>query len=243
MSELYNREFYETRHADTLHSANTILKIVREIIPPVRSATDIGCGVGTWLYTLQQMGAIDIQGIDGNWVKKDFLKIPIENFLEYDLNQEIQLNKKFDLAISLEVAEHIQPENAATFVTSLTNLSDFILFSAAIPYQSGVGHVNEQWLTYWISLFKKKGYRGIDVIRKKIWNDRAILSWYRQNTILFVKEERLSELKIANLEDTIPGEVYLLPFKKAIAPDIKQSLNYLTVAIQKRIEKVLSSKK
>lgn len=238
---LYNQEFYENRHQNTLKSANKILQIAREIIPTVHSAVDVGCGVGTWLYACQEMGANDIQGIDGPWVDRKFLKIPVENFLEQDLNQKIQLNRKFDLAISLEVAEHIQPENARTFISSLVNLSDFVLFSAAIPYQSGVGHVNEQWLIYWIALFKEEGFVPIDIIRKKIWNDKAIPLWYRQNTVLFVREERVPELKINDPLGAIPGEVYLIPFQKAIAPDIKQAVHYLIEAIKRRWEKVTAT--
>ena len=233
---LYNQQFYESRHKNTVYSATTILQIVQEIIPKIDSAVDIGCGVGTWLYVLEEMGAKKIQGMDGAWVNQDFLKIPKESFTQYDFNKEVRLDRNFDLAISLEVAEHIEPENAKTFVLSLVNLSDFILFSAAIPYQSGVGHVNEQWLPYWISLFKEQGFVGVDIIRKRIWNDESIPFWYRQNILLFVKEERISELSISNLSDTIPGELYLLAFNKAIYPTIKQSLQYLLDAIKRRIK-------
>ena len=104
---------------------------------------------------------------------------------------KIDLDKKYHLAISLEVAEHISAKNAAKFVDSLTSAAGFILFSAAIPFQGGTGHVNEQWPDYWVSLFANRGFVTLDLIRDKIWNDGQIPSWYRQNILLFVKEEEL----------------------------------------------------
>ncbi len=239
---LYNNEFYENRHRNTVYSAEKILSIVGEVLPTIASAVDVGCGVGTWLNVLQERGATDIQGIDGDWVNRDFLRIPREDFLEHDLNTDIKLNKKFDLAISLEVAEHIDPDNAGSFVSSLASLSDFILFSAAIPNQGGVGHLNEQWPDYWISLFRDEGFVGMDIVRKRIWDDESIPFWYRQNILLFVKKTRIPDVKIADLSDTIPGELYLLSFKRAmIPPNIMQSLQSLFKAVKRRIKRAFSA--
>ena len=239
---LYNNEFYENRHRNTVYSAEIILSIVGEVLPRIASAVDVGCGVGTWLNVLKERGATDIQGIDGDWVNRDFLRIPSEDFLEHDLNRSIKLNKKFDLAISLEVAEHIEPDNARNFVSSLASLSDFMLFSAAIPNQGGVGHLNEQWPDYWISLFRDEGFVGMDIVRKRIWDDESIPFWYRQNILLFVKETRIPDVKVANLSDTIPGELYLMSFKRAmIPPNIMQSLQYLFKAVKRRIKRAFSS--
>ena len=65
------------------------------------------------------------------------------------------LERKFDLAISLEVAEHLKSSSSEDFVQSLTTLAPMILFSAAIPHQGGLHHINEQWLEYWGDLFNK----------------------------------------------------------------------------------------
>ena len=104
-----------------------------------------------------------------------------------DLTQPISLGRRFDLAICLEVAEHIDEKRASDFLSTLTSFSDHVLFSAAIPYQGGTGHVNEQWPGYWARLFADKGYGCQDFIRKKIWNDSGIHYWYRQNILLFSK--------------------------------------------------------
>jgi len=237
---LYNNEFYENRHKNTLYAAETILSIVQRVIPEIKSAVDLGCGVGTWLYVLGQRGAADICGVDGDWVNRDYLKIPEEKFINHTLSEGVPgIDRTFDLAISLEVAEHLPPGYAKDFVSLLTSLSDFVLFSSAIPGQTGEGHINEQWLDYWISLFSDRGYTGLDVIRKSIWNDTTIKFWYRQNTLLFAKNERIKDLKFeGSFNDHTPPEVYLLSFKRATAlPGIKQSLKGLFQAFGRRIRR------
>lgn len=187
----YSKEFYVNRHDQTVHSANTILSILLELIPAVHSAVDIGCGVGSWLAVLQEKGVKDIQGLDGSWVDQDLLEIPRTCFKQVDLSKSvIKLPQRYDLAICLEVAEHLPSDRAKELVSSLTALSDYVLFSAAIPFQGGVDHVNEQWQHYWVELFRSKEYTVHDFIRPMIWNDNQIPVWYRQNILLFSQQQK-----------------------------------------------------
>jgi hypothetical protein len=164
--EAYPQEFYASMRDKTTYSANTILDIVLQRIPAVHSAVDVGCGVGNWLAVLREKGATEIQGLDGSWVDQDLLAIPRSNFKQVDLSRSaIELPRRYDLAISLEMAEHLPPDRAEEFVTSLTALSDYVLFSAAIPFQGGINHLNEQWQHYWADLFAARGYGVHDFIR------------------------------------------------------------------------------
>lgn len=181
----YSQECYDGRHGQTLHAAETILSIVLEQPGPVRSAVDIGCGVGTWLSVLQARGVAEVLGVDGGWVDPKLLAIPEDRFRRADLGDAVEIPGRYDLAISLEVAEHIPPRHAARFVRLLTGLSDRVLFSAAVPYQGGRNHVNEQWPDYWIGLFDAEGYAVHDFIRPRIWDDERIPFWYRQNVLYF----------------------------------------------------------
>ena len=105
-----------------------------------------------------------------------------------------------------------------------------------MPYQGGTGHVNEQWPNYWIEQFAQRGYIAVDYIRKRIWDDEAIPWWYRQNILLFVNKERIGELRISDPEFThIPPEIYLLSFRRAIAPGIKLSVRFLLRALGRRL--------
>ena len=200
MKEVYNRAFYKERqqemaHTRTVHAAQVILSTILYSLPPVHSAVDFGCGLGTWLSVLKGMGVDEVLGLDGDWVDQDLLEIPEKEFKKADFEQTVKLDKKYDIAISLEIAEHITKENAACFVDSLVSASDFILFSAAIPFQGGVHHVNEQWPDYWAAMFNERNYITMDFVRGAIWNDANIPFWYRQNTLLFVKEEQMPNIK------------------------------------------------
>ncbi len=188
--------FYADRHSRTIYSAEKILSLLLEILPQIKSAVDIGCGVGTWLSVLKNKGINEIIGCDGSWVDPDYLEIPKSNFMILDLRKPIQINNRFDLAVSLEVAEHIPQHDAETFIKSLVSLSDIVLFSAAIPYQRGVDHVNEQWPDYWANIFLKYDYLCFDPFRMAIWNDDNIPYWYRQNILLFVKKDTVKDLKL-----------------------------------------------
>ena len=194
MSNIYDIKFFNSQSTGSMNSAEVVLPIALNILPPVKSAVDFGCGVGGWLAVLKKHGVSEIQGIDGDWVHPDLLKIPADNFRKADLDSPITLDKKYDLAMSLEVAEHLDKNSAISFVQSLCNASDFILFSAAIPFQGGKGHINEQWQDYWAELFAARGYQVLDIIRSQIWNNNLVEVWYRQNTLLFIKEERILDL-------------------------------------------------
>ncbi|GHV65322.1 hypothetical protein FACS1894199_05700 [Bacteroidia bacterium] len=186
----YDADFYKANVVGSLGSAGLVLPIVLEVIPKINSAVDFGCGLGTWLAALKTLGVDEIRGYDGRWVDKGSLKISPEYFTAVELDKGVRVNKKYDLAISLEVAEHLPKQSAELFVESLVNASDIVLFSAAAPYQGGTEHINEQWPDYWANIFSKHGYIAIDYIRKRIWNIEQISYYYRQNVLLFVKKTK-----------------------------------------------------
>jgi SAM-dependent methyltransferase len=186
----YTAEFFEVLQAGSRRSAREIIPTILEFIQP-QSVVDVGCGDGTWLSVFQDFGIQDYLGIDGDYVDQAILQIPAERFLPFNLSQPIQLDRPFDLVVSLEVAEHLTTEVSAVFVDSLTRLGKVILFSAAIPFQGGVDHVNEQWLDYWVALFEQKGYVAIDCLRRRIWQNEKVEFWYAQNTVFFVEKNYL----------------------------------------------------
>lgn len=231
----YNQQFYADRHETTIKAAETILSAVQAAIPPVHSAVDIGCGVGSWLSVLQARGLQEILGIDGDWVDQAQLIIDPKFFMRHDLNKELKLPRRYDLVICLEVAEHLSASGAQAFVQSLTALSDFVLFSAAVPGQGGTGHVNEQWQDYWLDIFRQQGYVALDFIRKNIWNDPSIPIWYKQNMFLFVKAGRSAEVVCAGNTAELPVRVVHpdLYIRRVIRPTFFQALKILARSIKK----------
>lgn len=141
--EAYSKRFFEQVHAQVRDSAREIVPLVVDLLNPAR-VVDVGCGTGTWLATFAEHGAA-ILGLDGEYVDRSLLDIPEDRFVAVDLAQPFQLDGRYDLALCLEVAEHLPADRAASLVDLLTGLAPTVLFSAAIPLQGGVNHVNEQW--------------------------------------------------------------------------------------------------
>lgn len=184
-SRSYNAKFYRELEA-TRDSAREMLPLVFEYIKPA-SLADIGCGAGHWLAQAIERGVTDVLGVDGEWALKAKLQIPREKFRVHDLTKPLKLERKFDLAISLEVAEHLPVSQAESFVRTLCDAADVVLFSAAIPGQGGRHHVNEQWPAYWARLFAEQGLGCYDVLRPQIWNNEKVLWYYAQNCFLYAR--------------------------------------------------------
>lgn len=182
-----------------LSSAQQILPHVLRYVSP-NSVIDVGCGVGTWLSVFFELGITDVTGVDGDYIERSMLEIPEEKFLAHNLETPLRLSRQFDLVVSLEVAEHLPQTVAEDFVDSLVALGPVILFSAAIPYQAGENHVNEQWPSYWASMFHERGYQVADCIRKHVWENPDVAWWYAQNTLLFANEEALDRLPLLRTE-------------------------------------------
>jgi SAM-dependent methyltransferase len=188
--ESYTDEFYEFHLQGALTSASGVIPVVMEFIKP-NSVLDVGCGIGAWLLVWEKMGITDIFGIDGNFINTSKLRIDQSKFLAMDLEKGFKIDRKFDLVSCLEVAEHLPEKSAELFIKSLCMAGDIILFSAAIPGQGGTLHLNEQYPDYWVNQFQQNGFIPIDCIRPKIWNDKNIQWWYRQNILFFVKSGSL----------------------------------------------------
>jgi 2-polyprenyl-3-methyl-5-hydroxy-6-metoxy-1,4-benzoquinol methylase len=89
---------------------------------------DLGCGVGTWLRVFQEHGIQDVLGIDGDYVDRSALDIAEACFRSTDLSRPLEIERQFDLALCLEVAEHLPQRSAATLVGSLCGSAPLCFF-------------------------------------------------------------------------------------------------------------------
>jgi len=230
-------------HDETAHNLKDpgiIVPVLMQVLKP-QSVVDVGCGIGTFLHVFTENGVGKILGLDGDWVDRDLLKkyINIDDFKAIDIEQGFDIAEKFDLAVCLEVLEHIDGAYADNTVRSLTRLSDFIVFSAAIPGQVGQNHVNEQWPQYWIEIFRKYDYTFHDVLRPIFWNNKDLARWYKQNMFLVVKNGHESPLKeFGRLQDP--------EFKPMVHPEyfnlrVKEleELNNSYEMLTKELEKIM----
>jgi SAM-dependent methyltransferase len=187
---LYSDSFFDHQSAGSLATARVILKELTDFAP-IRSIVDVGCGVGPWLRAALELGVDRVTGLDGDYVDRGRLLVEPSLFVPCDLEKD-RLDQavgfvRFDVAISLEVAEHLSAERARSFVAELCRLSDLFLFSAAIPGQGGSNHINEQWPDYWAALFEQHGCACFDVVRPRVWHRDECEWWYLQNALLFAR--------------------------------------------------------
>ncbi|MEY3277251.1 MAG: hypothetical protein RL153_2519 [Verrucomicrobiota bacterium] len=195
MPSPYSSRYYEGLKEDSATSARAVVPLVLRMFP-ARSVVDVGCGSGTWARAYAEAGC-EVLGIDGHVVRDEQLLIPPDRFERRDLSQPLALGRRFDLVNCLEVAEHLDPSRGPSFVSNLCDLGDVVVFSAAVPGQGGTHHVNEQWPSYWLPLFEKKGFTPIDCLRWQLWEREDVAWWYVQNMFAFVRTPRLPDFPMA----------------------------------------------
>lgn len=177
----YTGSYYETIQEDAIRSRNAIFTFLD--IYEHKNMVDVGCGIGQWGVGLKRYTGIDYR------VPTEKLLIPRENYIDQDIRKPFYLDRKFELVLCLEVAEHIEEPYADILIDNLCDLvapDGMILFSAAIPYQGGNNHLNEQWQTYWAKKFYDKGFGGIQY--EQITQLPAICDWYAQNLVVYSRE-------------------------------------------------------
>ena len=172
MKHVYNDTFFDYINQSAHASAKTLIATLFPMLNP-KSVIDLGSGRGVWLAEWQQAGAKDVLGVDGDYVDQTRLAVDQGSFMAADLTIPLQLERRFDLAQSLEVGEHLPLSAAETLVDSLTAASDRVLFSAAVKGQGGEFHVNEQPLAFWQALFETRGYKAYDCLRPHLKDDKT----------------------------------------------------------------------
>ena len=186
LSRTYDHTFFTNIAGGSQLSARRIVPTVTEWLAP-RSVVDLGCGDGSWLAEFRRHGVDDVLGVDGHRLPSSLMQLPPSMFVRSDLRRRFSIDRHFDLAISLETAEHLPKARAEDFVGDLVRLAPHVLFSAAIPFQRGTHHVNCQWPDYWQALFARHDFLAFDLLRPAIWDDSSVEFWFRQNIVLYVE--------------------------------------------------------
>lgn len=179
----YTERYYNRISESAIVSAKQVFSALESLGINPKTVIDIGCGVGEW----GKNAPFHYIGVDHK-VPKRALIIPEDQYVEYDLTSanSFPVPGKFDLVLCLEVLEHIPLQFADQVVSLLCSLGNQVLFSAAIPFQGGVGHVNEQWQSWWAEKFSKNSfYPAPKDIRPIIREMELVDIWYRQNAILY----------------------------------------------------------
>lgn len=171
----YDGRFYDKIRNGCRSSAEAVLPVIANRLGSVSSVVDVGCGEGWWGAQFQAA-----EGFDGGAAAAAQIPVTV-----CDLTEPIPTDRRFDLAICLEVVEHLPETSACLIVGELVRLAPTVLFSAAMPRQGGTGHVNCQPPAYWADLFAAHGYGCDDTLRLDIWDLPNVEPWYKSNLLLF----------------------------------------------------------
>ena len=236
---IYNEGFYDLVLRYNYPAAKAVVPIVCNFFTP-KKVIDFGCGVGCWLKAFDEYCELEkMMGLEGDWLSKEKLMIPEKNirYVDFMMGQELSFEDKYDLAICLEVAEHIDEENGEHLLNNMTRASDIILFSAAIPQQGGDGHINERWQSYWVKKFQQREYVCLDILRPIMWNNQEVLAHYRQNMFLYVNEKMIE--KMPELQPYLNNK----PLIDVVHPEIYSQQRVARKIIEKnKADKVLAKK-
>jgi len=183
----YAPEFFEWQADRAERSARFVVPQLMELARP-RSVVDLGCGTGAWLQVFREHGVEEILGIDGPYIDRDQLRIPVESFVAADIAGPPALDRRFDLALTLEAVHCAPPEAAETIVHALTTYAPVVYFSSAVPYQGGGPGPNRQWPRYWSDLFAREKFDCYDFLRSELWEEPHVDWWYAQNGLIFARE-------------------------------------------------------
>lgn len=185
----YKGGFFKNRHRLSWRAPIVVDALVRTFqLTQLSTVIDIGCAIGDYVAEFNKKG-YQAYGLEGSEAARPFFVSP--NVSVCDIREPLIFKADYSLAISLEVAEHIAPEYATTYVENLTRLSDTILITAAPPGQKGHGHVNCQEKGWWEAEFKQLNYlRDIaleDLFRANLaaWKHRKEVNVYAHNVLIF----------------------------------------------------------
>ncbi len=154
----YSLNYYKQINEEEGEQARRLADILIWKYDP-QSVIDIGCATGLYLKPFLDLG-IKVTGVDNapHAISDKVLQIPRQAILLRDITKQ-SIKKRADLAICLEVLEHIPAQGAPAAITHLIETSDTIIFSAAQPGQGGEGHINCQPKEYWQGIFDAKGFK------------------------------------------------------------------------------------
>ncbi|MBN2854200.1 class I SAM-dependent methyltransferase [Patescibacteria group bacterium] len=192
-SHIYDDNFFHNTIKFEADSAKAFVDIILEYFSP-ESIIDIGCGAGIYLFEFEKRGVKDVFGIDGSEHAKNSFLLSQDKLEIFDLAKEYQTEKKFDLCLCVEVAEHLREEDADTLVNTIIESSDLVIFTAAVPGQGprSIGHINEQPHEYWIKKFSQNNYSFLDDLTKEMrlkMQEQKVVWWIVSNLMIFKKKE------------------------------------------------------
>jgi len=186
----YDNKYYKKKYIKYRSWEKDIGRNIVSMFQP-KSILDLGCGIGSYLEGALEGGCKDLYGIELNYDKaKKYITKNISFYIKSgDITKELNLKKKFDCVLSIEVAEHVEMSQVSFFINNIIRYAEkYILFTAAPPGQPGRGHINLKKKNFWIKYIEDKGVTYKDEIVQqcvKAWSDFNTPLYILQNLMVF----------------------------------------------------------
>lgn len=188
----YNEQYYKSGCGEDYSNrqiwANSFSRIAEQIIQDFhpKSVLDVGCAWGYLVEALRDRGVeaygIDISEYAISKVREDIKPYCVVGSISDKFPEE--LPDKYDLVITIEMLEHLTPEDGDIAIETLCNLSDTIVVSTTPDDFNEPTHINVQQPAYWVTRFAKHGfYRNLQYDVSYVSN-YAMQFERRQPTIL-----------------------------------------------------------
>jgi len=185
--EIYDREYFEATVEPHMASSAEVIagSILRDLSPS--SAVELGCGTGLLLLALQREG-VSCLGLDYAEAALEICRNRGLSVRKCDLESDVSFELSADIAISMEVAEHLPASCADRFVNLLCRIAPVVVLTAAEPGTAGENHVNLQPTSYWIEQFESRGHvfdSYISLKWRQEWNLKAVAGCYASTVMVF----------------------------------------------------------
>lgn len=188
----YGDKFYSMLRTKYRKMQNDIGASILAMFPGTKSLLDLGCGVGGYLEGALSAGICHLVGVEYNYTAAEpFISEAIRPYIvQGDVTKPLDYGK-FDLVMSIEVAEHINPDGTDEYVANMiTAAKGPIILSAAPPGQTGNNHINCQPKAFWDEKFLEHAYyphrMAHDIAER--WGSLGAPSFVQRNLTVYVPE-------------------------------------------------------
>lgn len=189
--ELYGPSYFEMVDETSAQKVDIMAtSILRDLRP--RSVVDVGCGTGNLIDALRRRD-VRVRGLEYAVAALDLCRargLPVDRF-DIENDQLWSDIGSFDVVVSMEVGQQLDPLASDRYVGMLTSLGRVVVFSSAVPGQKDRAPRNEQPHDFWQERFGDLGYVLDDAVTaswRREWQSEGTAPWFANNVMVFRSE-------------------------------------------------------